>query len=100
MSAIEWALLEQLLAADPAGRLSVLVAVATVLVAFALAGVVIARAVCAVVRAASAVGLLRSDAQLGVVAPAPPAAVRPRPLVSRAAARAPGVGPGRSLHVA
>lgn len=100
MSAIEWRLLEHLLAADPAGRLSVLVAVATVLVAFALAGVVIARAVRTLLRAGSSAGIIRPDVHLSSAEPAPPAAVRLRPLVGPAAARAPGAGHGRSPRVA
>jgi hypothetical protein len=100
MSAIEWRLLEQLLAADPAGRLSVLVAVATVLVAFALAGLVIARAVRASLGAGSAARITRPDVRLSSAEPAPPTAARHRPLVGPVAARAPGAGHGRSPRVA
>jgi hypothetical protein len=81
VSAIEWTLLEFFLATDPASRLSAMVVVSTVLVAFALAAVVIAGAARAAVRAA--------------VEPAPAARpsvrIQPRPLAPR------GTGTGAPL---
>ncbi|QIZ98786.1 hypothetical protein [Leifsonia sp. PS1209] len=99
MSVIEWALLELLVSTDPAARLSALVMVATVLVAFALAAVVIASAARAVVRTASAATAVPGERRrVSPVGAAPPPAVRRAPLIGLPAPRAPGRAIGRPLR--
>lgn len=99
MSVIEWALLELLVSADPASRLSALVLVATVAVAFAIAAVVIASAARATVRTASAAAAVVGERRRRVpIGSAPPPAVRRVPLIGLPAPRAPGRAPGRPLH--
>lgn len=101
MSAIEWALLELLLSTDPAGRLSALVVVTTVLVAFALAAVVIASAARSAVRSAIAPTVSpESDCRIPASPPEPPGAVIRTPLTGRPAPRAPGASPRRPFRTA
>lgn len=99
MSVIEWALLELLVSTDPAARLSALVLVATVAVAFAIAAVVIASAARAAVRTASAASAIVGSHRRRVPGcSAPPPAVRRAPLIGLPAPRAPGRAPGRPLR--
>lgn len=91
MSTIEWALLELTMSADPIGRVSALVAVATVLVAFGLAAVVIASAARAAVRSAATPATVTIPARrFAATRPAPPGAVWRVPLSGFPAPRAPG----------
>jgi len=91
MSAIEWALLELAMSADPVGRVSALVVVATVLVAFGLAAVVIAGAARTVVRSgATPATATHPGRRFAAIPAAPPGAGWRLPLSGRPAPRAPG----------
>lgn len=101
VSAIEWALLEFFLATDPGGRLSVLVVVSTVLVAFALVAVVIASATRAAIRAAvQPASVERTSCRIPPRLLAPPGSDTRTPLVGRPAPRAPDAYLRRSLRMA
>lgn len=91
MATIEWALLELAVSADPVGRVSALVVVSTVLVAFGLAAVVIASAARTAVRsAATTVTVTIPARRFAATPPAPPGAVWRIPLSGLPAPRAPG----------
>jgi hypothetical protein len=91
MATIEWALLELAMSADPVGRVSALVVVSTVLVAFGLAAVVIASAARTAVRSAATPATVTIPARrFTATPPAPPGAAWRIRLAGLPAPRAPG----------